>query len=101
MIIPIKTNPRNTLSDVEKKLFFFFFFLFLASVEFFLGCLLTACFDSDDLAVAFFSELTDGTGVTLGKVLVSVMSSKTTLASRLWLGYKLVTKSRLISKVLL
>ena len=54
------------MSDVEKKLFFFFFFLFLASVEFFLGCLLTACFDSDDLAVmAFFSELTDGTGVNL------------------------------------
>ena len=80
MIIPIKTSPRKTLSKVEKK---FFFFFFLAGVVFFLGCLLGAGVGSDGSATtAFFSRLADGTGSTFGKVLVSVISSKTTLASR-------------------
>ena len=79
MIIPIKTSPRKTLSKVEKK----FFFFFLAGVVFFLGCLLGAGVGSDgSAATAFFSRLANGTGSTFGKVLVSVISSKTTLASR-------------------
>ena len=78
MIIPIKTKPRKTLSRVEKR-----FFFFLAREAFSLGCLLGAGVGSDGLGETFFSGPTDGTESTFGRVLVSIMSSKTTLESRL------------------
>ena len=78
MIIPIKTKPSKTLSRVEKR-----FFFFLDREAFSLGCLLGAGVGSDGLGEIFFSGPTDETESTFGRVLASVMSSKTTLESRL------------------